>query len=101
MELSVHVSSDKSVVTIGMCASFDIHIFQEFSQVYKGEVLPGAKYVIDMAKTEFIDSSGLGMLLLMRERLGGSDTNISILNCRPEIKRTLESVNLHSFIHIE
>ena len=51
MEISTHVSSDKSVVTISMCASFDIHIFQEFSQVYKDGVLPGAKYVIDMAKT--------------------------------------------------
>ncbi len=101
MEISTHVSSDNSEVTISTCASFDIHVFQEFSKAFKAVTLPGVKYIIDMAKTEFIDSSGLGMLLLMRERLGGSDTDIKILNCRPEIKRTLESVNLHRFMQIE
>ena len=101
MEIATHISSDKSEVTISVSASFDIHVFQEFSRVYKEVNQPGAKYIIDMAKTEFIDSSGLGMLLLMRERLGGSETDISIVNCRPEIKRTLESVNLHRFVKIE
>ncbi len=101
MEISTHISSDNSEVTISICTSFDIHVYQEFSRAYKDVNLPGAKYIIDMAKTEFIDSSGLGMLLLMRERLGGSDTDIRILNCRPEIKRTLESVNLHSLVQID
>jgi len=102
MGITKSVSSDSKVVTISVKGRFDIHVFEEFKLAYKNVSPPCESYRVDMAEVELLDSAALGMLLLMRERVGDpSRTNIFIVNCRPEIKRTLESVGLHKLIPID
>lgn len=59
----------------------DIH--REFRKAY--EENPAQAYVVDLANATNIDSSGLGMLLLMRDFTGGDESNIKIINCTDHI----------------
>lgn len=80
------LSSDGKKLSINISGRFDFEIVQEFQNAYASH--PGVNYIIDMRAAEHMDSSALGMLLNMRKTLG-DDANISIINCRPQIKKIL------------
>lgn len=84
--MPVECSQDGDTLTIGIVGRFDFEMVQEFRNAYADK--SAASYVIDMRSTEHMDSSALGMLLNMRKSLGDS-ASISIINCRPQIKKIL------------
>jgi len=57
------------------------------------------EYVIDLANTEYLDSSALGMLLVLREEAGAE--HVRVLNCQPAVRRILEIANFQSLFTIE
>jgi len=87
MSLECTLSNDDQDLTINMARSFDCNLVQDFKETYTPEK-PGLNYIIDMSTTEHMDVSALGMLLNIRKALGG-DTAISIINCRPNIRKIL------------
>jgi HptB-dependent secretion and biofilm anti anti-sigma factor len=46
-----------------------------------------------LISTEYVDSSALGMLLVLRDKVAGDKTAISIKNVRPEVMKILEIAN--------
>ena len=86
MPVESALSSDNAELTISIVGRFDFELVQEFRAAYTDQ--KSARYTIDMRATEHMDSSALGMLLNMRKTLG-QDTKISIVNCRPQIKKIL------------
>ena len=101
MALATQVSADSKVITIDISGRFDFSLHQEFRQVY--EHTPGAavQYIIDLSHTEYLDSSALGMLLLLREYAGGDQANITIVHCRPQVKKILTIANFHQLFHLD
>ena len=57
--------------------------------------------VVDMKETAFIDSSGLGFLLMMHYDLPGGDDSFKIVNCQPHIRRVFERAQFQQIIDIE
>ena len=86
MPVDSTLSSDGKNLTINISGRFDFEVVQEFRSAYAEH--KDVNYVIDMRSTEHMDSSALGMLLNMRKSLGES-AKISIINCRPQIKKIL------------
>lgn len=84
--MPVECAQDGSDLTINIVGRFDFEMVQEFRNAYVDK--DASSYVIDMRSTEHMDSSALGMLLNMRKSLGDG-ANISIINCRPQIKKIL------------
>lgn len=86
MPVESALSSDGKNLTISISGRFDFEIVQEFRNAYAEH--KNVNYIIDMRATEHMDSSALGMLLNMRKSLG-DNAKISIINCRPQIKKIL------------
>ena len=86
MPVDSTLSSDGKTLTINISGRFDFEVVQEFRSAYTEH--SDVDYVIDMRSTEHMDSSALGMLLNMRKSLGDT-AKISIINCRPQIKKIL------------
>ena len=86
--MAITTSSADNVVRIivGDRFSFDSH--NEFRAAYK-DAPKGSGFIIDMGQTSYMDSSALGMMLLLREHAGADDAKISIVGCSPEIKNIL------------
>ena len=80
------LSSDGKTLTISISGRFDFEMVQEFRSAYDHH--QGVNYILDLSATEHMDSSALGMLLNMRKVLG-DDVSISIINCRPQVKKIL------------
>ncbi|MEE8057498.1 MAG: STAS domain-containing protein [Pseudomonadales bacterium] len=75
------------VVTIGLDSKFNFGSVEGFRDAYTNS--NGKAYIVDFRNTEYMDSSGLGMLLNMRRHLGDGATSIKLINCRPQVKKVL------------
>lgn len=77
---------------------FDVH--EDFREAYASN-RPGDEVIIDMAETVSLDSSGLGMLLMLRDHLGGDTAQIKVVNPGPEIERVLAIANFDKLFTIQ
>ena len=100
MAVKEQLSADGKFLTVSLSGRFDVSVYKDFSSVYKDKLGSVAQFIIDMAEVEFMDSSALGMLLMMRERVGGTDARIEIINCSPTIKKILGTVNFDKLFPI-
>jgi len=93
MAISTKISEDNKILTIAVSGNFDINSYHKFGTSYKDILQPGMDVIIDLAETEYMDSSSLGMLLMLRERAGSDNSQIEIKNCSPGITKILTTAN--------
>lgn len=99
----VTVSESDGAVTIRVAGRFDFNVHKEFRAAYEQAPESGnvaTKYIIDFGATEYIDSSALGMLLMLRER-AGKDAHISLIRCNEEIKGILDISNFNKLFSLD
>lgn len=97
MPVKPEVAENGKTITIKVSGRFDFAVQNEFRDCYYDAGPEGnIKFVIDMGSANYMDSSALGMLLMMREYLGGNSADISIVNCSPDIKNILTVANFQS-----
>jgi anti-anti-sigma factor len=58
-------------------------------------------YVLDVAGVEFIDSAGLGMLLLARDEGEKTNTSVVIRGAQGQVKRMLEVARFDTLFKLE
>lgn len=100
MPVETQVSANE--VTISVRGRFDFNLHREFRQAYEqaGKGVVGLHYIIDLSGTDYMDSSALGMLLLLRDHAGGDSAKISLVKCPPTIRGILEIANFSKMFHI-
>jgi anti-anti-sigma factor len=101
MALVTRTSSDGTIVIVDISGRFDFSMHQEFRQVYESDPGRTTQYILDLRQTEYMDSSALGMLLLLREHAGGDRANIRIMHCQPEVKKILTIANFQYLFCLE
>jgi anti-anti-sigma factor len=87
-------------VRISPVGRFDFNSHRDFREAYQKHG-PSVHYLIDMRATDYIDSSALGMLLLLREHAGGEKSRITIANPRPEVRSIFSVANFEKLFAIE
>ena len=100
MALSKNLSADGKTLTIRVNGRFDFSAHQEFRDAYSHDAKTASKYVLDFANTEYIDSAACGMLLVFRDTVGGNQADISIVNAKPEIQKTLSMLQFNKLFKI-
>jgi anti-anti-sigma factor len=83
----INRSKEDKTITIDVEGTFDYRLHRDFRSAYREE-LENFAYIINLNKTEYMDSAALGMLLLLREHAGGDEAKITITGCRPTIRKT-------------
>lgn len=100
MGLTAKQSIDDNQVVIQIDGRFDFHMHADFRDSYSGYP-PATHFLIDLGNTTFLDSSAMGMLLLLREYVGGDTSNIQIINCTPDVKKALSISNLDKLFSVK
>lgn len=100
MSITTSKSADGSVLTIRIQGRFDFSSHQEFRDSYENNDSV-KEYLIDMKETTYLDSSALGMLLLLRDFAGGDHANVSISNCNSDVKKILTISNFEQLFVIQ
>lgn len=93
MAITSELSPDHSELTINVSGRFDFSAHQAFRAAYEHPGEKPKKVVVDMREASYLDSSALGMLLLLRDYIGDDQVNIAIINCSTEIKQIFVASN--------
>lgn len=100
MAITSTVSADGNQVTIYIQGRFDFSSHQEFRAAYEKLSKSPNLFRIDLQGTTYLDSSALGMLLLLRDFAGGDKANIEITNCTSDVKKILTISNFEQLFTI-
>ena len=93
MSVKATFNQDNKTLTIAINGRFDFSAHTDFRNAYSQIDNNNIKVTIDMRNVEYMDSSALGMLLLLDEHF--SATRIKIINCNDYIKQLLDIANFN------
>ena len=97
--MSVTTSENGNKVTIAVNGRFDFSAHQEFIGAYR-DIPKGEKnFVVDLSKTEYMDSSAMGMLLQLREHASKSG-QIELSKANANIKEILKIANFDKLFNV-
>ena len=100
MGVASRISDDNKTVTIMVQGRFDFSLHNEFRNAYQNLKLKGADYVVDLGKTDYVDSSALGMMLLLKEHATSSASTVRIVNVKKDIREILDIANFNKLFTI-
>ena len=86
----VHHDSESDCLSLQLGERFDFSIHREFHEACLGGKRVARSYLIDLGEVTHMDSSALGMLLLLREHAGADRAEIRIVNAGTELRRTFK-----------
>lgn len=93
MGITTKLDSNNATLHIEVSGRFDFGLHQQFRDATNLSD-QGVKVIeVDLAKTEYMDSSALGMLLVLRDKVGDNKNSVRIKNARPEVRKILEIAN--------
>ncbi len=101
MSISAEGSPSENSIEIKVTGRFDFSVHEDFRKAYEGQVKTGAKVVVDMGSVDYMDSSALGMLLLLREYVGEGKADVRLTNSSGEIRNILEVSNFDQLFKVE
>ena len=89
MGISMSVADDKKTATMRINGRFDFSLHNDFRKAYKDVSINAGQYAVDLSGTEYLDSSALGMLLLLKEHADSQSSTVRLLGFSDEIKEIL------------
>jgi len=89
-----------NTLTIEISERFDFSAYQEFRDCYENLSEQPVRFIIDFLDATYLDSSALGMLLLLRDYGGGDDAAIERINCNPDVRKILTISNFGQLFEI-
>jgi anti-anti-sigma factor len=83
------------VAEIQLRGRFDLSEHRAFKASYEIPLTQSEvdELQIDMAGVEYLDSSALGMLLILKERAGARNKRLALVNCAGAVRRILDIAN--------
>lgn len=93
MTVKTQVTGEKAKLSLN--GRFDFTAHREFRQGYEGALKqPGVTGLeVDLGGVDYIDSSALGMLLLLKESAERNRTHLALINCTGSVRRVLDVAN--------
>jgi anti-anti-sigma factor len=102
MPVRQSISPDGHTVTLAIDGRFDFSVHREFRaalDAVSGQ--PVHDWVVDLGGTQYIDSSALGMLLVLRKSTAGRPGGaVRIVNARAHVRRVMEIANFQRMFEI-
>ena len=101
--MSISVSVLGSVARISMVGRFDFQVHREFKDAYSALLVNAAvsEIEIEMSRVDYLDSSALGMLILLNERAKEAKKTITLLNASSVVSQVLDVANFSKIFNIK
>jgi len=87
MSVSYEIDSEANTITIAVSGHFDFRLVTEFRRAYSAIAAP-SQVIVDLQNTDYIDSSGLGILIYLRKHFNCNKEDIHLINCNNEVQKT-------------
>ncbi|WP_263261044.1 STAS domain-containing protein [Pseudomonas sp. RIT-PI-S] len=94
------LSADGKELTIKINGRFDFACHQAFRDAYERVNHTPKEFVIDLMNTTYMDSSALGMLLLLRDHAGGEKAVVRLINASADTRKILAISNFEKLFSV-
>jgi len=101
MTLKKYISEDNKEITIAIEERFDFSVHQKFRDAYTDCNLTSSQFTIDLSKTTYMDSSALGMILLLKDHVEKVSGMLKIVKPNEAVNKILEIAQFHRLMTIE
>ncbi len=101
MKVLTALDNNGQDLVIKISGRFDFSTHQVFREAYEDQPDTVRRYSIDMMDTSYLDSSALGMLLLLRDYAGGENSTICIVNCNTDVRKILTISNFEQLFDVQ
>ena len=93
--MQAHLTTEHHTARIRLTGRFDFSGHREFKHCYEAALNePAIRQIdVDMKDVQYLDSSALGMLLLLKEHADAQALPVSLLNCGGMVKEILDVAN--------
>lgn len=100
MDANVVTTEGRAVIRLN--GRFDFNAHREFRDAVDLALKEGAlnEVQVDLAGVDYLDSSALGMLLMLRDKARAAGKNVSLANCRGAVKQVIEIANFSKLFAI-
>jgi anti-anti-sigma factor len=99
MSVTAERSEDGQQLTIKIRGRFDFAAHQGFRSAYE-ESAGISRFIVDLQNASYLDSSALGMLLLLRDHAGGERADVRLINCNDDVIKILAISNFNKLFKI-
>jgi anti-anti-sigma factor len=100
MPVVTKVSQDGKKLTISVEGRFDFAKHQEFRESYENLDQKPESFEVDLKAATYLDSSALGMLLLLRDHAGGDNAKIDLINANADVRKILAISNFEQIFKV-
>ena len=100
MAVTSELTADGGKLTLAIKGRFDFGRHHDFRDAYERLEHTPDQYVVDLKDTTYVDSSALGMLLLLRDHAGGDESDVRIVNCNPDVRKIFAISNFDKLFDI-
>ena len=100
MAVSREVSLDGKTLTIKITGRFDFGRHHDFRTSYESGLVRPDAVVVDLKEATYLDSSALGMLLLLRDHVGGDKADVRVINSNADVRKILAISNFDKLFKI-
>lgn len=91
--MSFETKIDAGVMSIKVSGRFDFGMHKEFRDA-SNRIDAGLKKIeVDLSSTSYMDSSALGMLLVLRDKVAGNKDVVVIKGASAEVRKILQIAN--------
>lgn len=101
MPVTTTVSKDNKSIRIAVTGSFDYSLQGEFRNAYRHASESGVEFRVNLSGTNFMDSSALGMLILIQEHAQACNGRVVIEAPSEGVKRVLMNAKFDRLLTIE
>lgn len=90
--------NEKKCLTIYVKGRFDYSCHKAFKDAFSA--VEAASYSVDLSEVAYLDSSALGMLLLLRDHAGGGKAQVRLVHVNNNVTNILKIANFHRLFEI-
>lgn len=101
MTISSKLSSDGKQLVISIDERFDFSLHQQFRDAYNNLTTQELTYIVDLSQTEYMDSSALGMILLLKDHVQLYAGQLIISKPSDTVRKILEIAQFQRLMTIE
>lgn len=100
MQANVIKEAGKAIIKLN--GRFDFNTHRDFRAAYEPLLADAAVNVVtvDFSSVDYLDSSALGMLLMLRDKMGGANKEIGLSGVRGNVKQVLDIANFGKLFQI-
>jgi len=101
--MSISASVSGNTATISMSGRFDFNVQRDFKDSYDAHLKNDAvaHIHVNLSGVDYLDSSALGMLLMLRERAAAAGKGLKLCKPNPGVAQILEIANFSKLFTIE